>query len=275
MAGISSISPTELRHRRAQLRRKRRTKGFQATWRTLAIVGTAIGIAWLMTHTDWVIHKPEQIEVQGNQRLSDSTVRSMLSLPYPQSVLTLNPEAIANQLKMSAHISQAYVRRSLFPPRLMVIVVERHPVALVSPYPLPTTILTQPQRRTTLPPSVGLIDDQGNFMPLRDYVLNPQALSTIKLRVIGINPAQYADWTVMYPLIRDSAVPITEIDWRNPANIILKTSMGVVHFGAYGNDFPAQLKALEELRPLTSQVKLSQIAYIDLRNPKSPTLEMR
>jgi len=275
MAGISSVSQAELRDRRSQLRRRRRTKGFQGAWRVLAISGVAISIGWMMLNTDWVIRKPDQIEVRGNQHLSATIVRSMLSLSYPQSLLTLNPQALTIQLKTSAHISQALVTRTLFPPRLVVQVSERHPVAIVSQVPINDRLLAKPEQRSALPASVGLIDEQGNFMPMRNYVLSQQLLTTLKLRVIGMKPSQYGDWQSLYPVIRNSAVTITEVDWRNPANLTLKTNLGTVYVGSYGSKFPDQLKSLEKMQTLISQVKPSQIVYVDVRNPDSPTLELK
>jgi cell division protein FtsQ len=229
----------------------------------------------MMLHTDWVIRKPDQIEVRGNQRLSATIVRSMLSLSYPQSLLTLDPQALTIQLKTSAHISQALVTRTLFPPRLVVQVTERHPVAIVTPTPLDNQLFAKPGQRSSLPASVGLIDEQGNFMPLRDYTLSQQALNNLKLRVIGMRPSQYGDWQILYPLIRNSAVTVSVIDWRNPANLILTTNLGTVYVGSYGSNFPEQLKSLEQMRILINQVNPSQIAYIDVRNPESPILELK
>ncbi|MCS6814531.1 MAG: FtsQ-type POTRA domain-containing protein [Cyanobacteria bacterium] len=275
MVDISSVSEAELRDRRAQLRRRRQIKSFQSIWRLFAITGAAVGMGWVMTHTDWVIYKPEQIQVNGNQRLSATTVRSILALSYPQSILALDPKALTDQLETSAHISRAIVVRTLFPPRLVVHITERHPVAIVSPKPISIQQLTQAQQRSSLPPSIGLIDDQGNFMPLRDYSLSQQTLEGLDLQVIGMDPSQYPDWKFLYPLIRDSIVPISELDWQNPANLVLKTSLGTVYIGSYGDRFPTQLQALAQMRQIVNRVKPSQIAYIDLRDPTSPTLELR
>ena len=67
---------------------------------------------------------------------------------------------------------------------------------------------------------------------------------------------------------------ISQIDWRDPGNLILKTELGIVYFGAYSDRFSGQLRILDQMRELPDQVSLDQIAYIDLRNPEVPLIEM-
>ncbi len=67
---------------------------------------------------------------------------------------------------------------------------------------------------------------------------------------------------------------MTEIDCQDPANIILKTELGIVHLGSYSSHLTTQFKVLAQMRRLTQQVKSSQIAYIDLTNPKTPSVQM-
>jgi cell division protein FtsQ len=71
-----------------------------------------------------------------------------------------------------------------------------------------------------------------------------------------------------------SPVKVTEIDCQDPANIILKTELGIVHLGSYSPQLATQLKVLDQMRRLSTQVNSSQIAYIDLKNPETPSVQM-
>jgi cell division protein FtsQ len=67
---------------------------------------------------------------------------------------------------------------------------------------------------------------------------------------------------------------VSEIDWREPGNLILHTELGRVYCGSYGNHFASQLRALDQLRQLPQKVDLHEIDFIDLRNPQAPLVEL-
>ena len=50
--------------------------------------------------------------------------------------------------------------------------------------------------------------------------------------------------------------------------------MGTVHLGPYSNRLAEQLKVLAQMRSISTQVNSSQIAYIDLKNPANPMVQM-
>lgn len=131
MAGIISVSRTDLAQRRKRLRRQRQMKIIQAIWRTFAITGLAGGLLWVAVQPVWVLKTPKQVVMKsGNQLLSDETAKSLLVLSYPQSLWRIEPAAIANSLKKQPTIAQAIVRRRLFPPGLNIEIQERVPVAV-------------------------------------------------------------------------------------------------------------------------------------------------
>jgi cell division protein FtsQ len=132
MANIASVSQTELTTRRKKLRRARRIKSFQSLWRSLLAGGMATSLVWAITLPNWVIRKPEQIVIEGNHFLSSKTIRSLLPLSYPHSLLQVQPQAIAKSLESQAPIVKATVSRQLMPPGLTIQVVERKPVAIRS-----------------------------------------------------------------------------------------------------------------------------------------------
>lgn len=231
---------------------------------------------WVTTLPDWVIRRPEQVEIKGNQWLSPKSVRSLLDLSYPQSLLRLHPDALAQQLEAQGPIASATVRRQLFPPSLTIHVRERAPVAIAY---LPSA--TSPSKKpVSAPPpaqskAAGLLDDQGAWIPLDSYQdLNP-GMTLPQLKVTG-DPRWYkTQWSKVYKAIRSSPVTVTEIDWQDRSNLILKTDWGRVYCGADSDLLVQQLQILDRMRQLPEKIEINRIAYVDLRKPEAPYLQMK
>ena len=269
MAGIISVSRTDLAQRRQKLRRQRQMRIIQAIWRTFAIIGLAGGLLWVAVQPVWVLKTPKQIVMKsGNQLLSDETTQSLLVLSYPQSLWRIEPGAIANSLKKQPTIAQAIVRRRLFPPGLIIEIQERIPVAVTQ------TPNVQNQGTSNKKVIIGLLDASGVWMPLEKYTsLNPTR-KLPNLRVIGL-PKQYClYWTQLHQAVSQSSVKVMEIDCQNPTNLILKTELGNVHLGVPGPRLSEQIKVLAQMRHLTAKLNSDQIEYIDLKNPEFPLVQM-
>lgn len=268
MTSVASVSQAQLITRRQKLRYVRRIKAVQGIWRSLVLCGLAGGLVWVTTTPEWVIRKPEQIAVEGNRLLTGQAIRAFVPLSYPQSLWRLQPQEIAKKLQAEAPIAQATVTRQLLPPGLTIQVKERQPVAIAVP------TLRQNSKTPSGFSSVGLLDAQGVLMPLEKYTALNSSVQLPNLKVIG-SPAQYKPyWPGIYRAVIHSPVKVFEIDSQNPANLILKTELGNVHFGAYSSRFPYQLTILDRMRQLPTHLKTSQIAYIDLKNPEHPSIQM-
>jgi cell division protein FtsQ len=269
MAGIISVSRTDLAQRRKRLRRQRQMKIIQAIWRTFAITGLAGGLLWVAVQPVWVLKTPKQVVMKsGNQLLSDETAKSLLVLSYPQSLWRIEPAAIANSLKKQPTIAQAIVRRRLFPPGLNIEIQERVPVAVTQ------TPSGQNQATGNKKVTIGLLDASGAWIPLEKYTSLHPTQKLPNLRVIG-PPKQYCpDWTQIHQAVSQSLVKIMEIDCQNPANLILKTELGNVHLGVIGSQLPEQIKVLAQMRHLSAKLNSGQIEYIDLKNPEFPLVQM-
>jgi cell division protein FtsQ len=264
MAGIISVSRTDLAQRRKKLRRRRQMRIIQAIWRTFTITGLAGGLLWVAVQPVWVLKTPKQVVMKsGNQLLSNETTQSLLVLSYPQSLWRIEPAAIANSLKKQPTIAQAIVSRRLFPPGLNIEIQERVPVAM-------TQTASGGNKKVT----IGLLDASGAWMPLEKYTsLNPTK-KLPNLRVIG-SPKQYClNWTQIHQAVSQSTVKIVEIDCQNPANLILKTELGNVHLGVPGSQLSEQIKILAQMRHLSAKLNSGQIEYIDLKNPDFPLVQM-
>lgn len=268
MSSITSVSRTQLTQRRRMLRSHRRLKLLQSLWRTLAVSGLASGLVWATTQPIWVLRESNQVLVEGNRLISKQVIKSLLPLSYPQSLLRIEPEAIARSLELQDTIASATVTRELFPPGLRVQVKERVPVAVAQ------SLLA---RRSSTPNpkiSVGLLDENGVWIPIQAYASQSSTLKLPNLKVIGL-PEQYRPyWNQLYQAVSRSPIKVIEIDCQDPANLILKTELGIVHIGSYSARLTEQLKVLDQMRQLPAKLNFSQIAYIDLKNPKTPLVQM-
>lgn len=260
MNNIASVSQGELTQRRLMLRRHRRLKQVKTVWRNLAISGLLGGLFWGMNQPIWVVRESEQINISGNNLLSKQAIESFLNISYPQNLLEIKPEALAQALESQPTIADASVKRKLFPPSLTVQVTERVPVAIAL---------------TNKSAAPGFISADGVWIPQQSYALtNNTSFKMPKLRVIGQIEQYQPHWNQLYQAVSHLQIKVSEIDWQNPDNLILKTELGAVHLGTYSSKLVAQLQALEGMQDLHTKVKLQEIDYIDLTNSLNASVRM-
>lgn len=269
MASIASVSQAQLTTRRKKLRRARRIRVVQAIWRSLFVGGMACGLVWAITLPDWVISNSEQIVIEGNQLLSAKAIRSVLPLSYPESILHVQPQALAKSLESQASIAEATVTRQLVPPGLTIKIKERKPVAIAQAA-APSNAKARHSEAAS-----GLLDAQGVWIPSNSYTKLEQKLELPRLKVIGSHEYYRPYWSDVYQAVSQSPVQVFEIDWRNPANLILKTELGNVHLGPYSSRFTEQLTVLDRMRELPSHIQPGKIAYINLQNPDLPAIQLK
>jgi cell division protein FtsQ len=273
MSDFLSVSEYELEERRKRLRQQRRWKGIQSFWRLLLVMGMAGGVIWGATQPLWLIRSPNQVTIEGNELLSSDAILSVLPIHYPQSLLTIQPEKIARILESKTSIATVEVTRHLYPPELIIKVQERRPVAIAYPIVTNPESATPQQRVIGQSAQPGLLDEQGFWIPLERYTID-QSLQLPSLKVFGLRDEYRSEWSALYQAIGQSPVEIYEIDWREPTNLILKSEMGEVHIGTYTSHLPEQLRALDRLRHLPQAIDFSQVAYIDLKDPQTPIIQM-
>ena len=224
--------------------------------------GILIGLGWIIHRSDWTISKPEQIQVQGNQYLSDRTVRSMLAISYPQPIMELAPEKLTAQLIDRGSIASAKVDRGLLPPQLIVQVRDLPPVARI----------LQDERT----PISAFVDERGRQLPISSYRTTVW-LSLPKLQLRPPTSGVCPEWTQLYQAIRTSPVAIGIIDCRNPQNLMLHTEIGKVRLGAIGDisRLTSQIQQLDRLRNWQKGTDPDDIDYLDLENPRSPRFQLK
>lgn len=278
MTSIVSVSPADLNHRRQTLRRHRRRQIGHQIWRTIALGSLASGLVWGVSRPVWVIQEPEQIAIEGNHLLSDQTIRSLLPLSYPESLLRIEPQALAEQLEsQQSVIVKATVTRQLFPPGLTVQIQERQPVAIALSQPgySPNQPFGIQERKTPSPTgTVGLLDQKGAWIPWKNYTDIEKSLPLPTLKIIGSRQQYLPYWSQLYQVVDRSPVKVSEINCQNPDNLILKTELGIVHVGPYSTQLAEQLKVLDRMRQLSAKLNGRQIAYIDLKKPAAPAIQL-
>ncbi len=307
-----SVSRSDLSQRRQTLRRKRGVNHLKQLWRLAFVGAAAVGLGWLMTQPIWVLSSPEQIHFKGNVTASEAALRALVPIDYPQSLLKLEPRQLETDLLAKAPLQSAQISRQIFPPGLQIQVQERHPVAiaeLMDPLPVTESVATSDastrnastpsnastsgasapekpavsaDRTPAVPPSPAptrptqvLLDETGEWVPLDHYQAQGQLFQLPKLKVLGMRAEYRQAWSELYQVIRQSPIQVSEIDWRNPSNIKLKTDLGEVHVGPYSPQFAQQLEVLDRMRHLANHQEANRVEFIDLRIPSVPRLTMK
>jgi cell division protein FtsQ len=78
----------------------------------------------------------------------------------------------------------------------------------------------------------------------------------------------------LYQLINQSPVKIFAVECQDLNNLILKTELGSVHLGTYTSQLTEQFKTLAEIKKLPERTKIEEIDYIDLSDPRSPSIQL-
>ena len=303
-------SPLGMAERRRNLRRQRGQRVLKYFWRLLVVGAAAGGLVWLMGQPIWLVRSQEQITIKGNQAMSADSLKALVPVDYPQSLLKVKPNALEDALLEQAPLLDARISRRLIPPGLVVRVRERQPVAVAE--------LTRPDGKSKVrgnsPSSAQdgqsgdaeeaseslddrklvaspnkklkafqpmpnaervLLDDSGEWVSLEQYD-NPEGMFELpSLQVLGMRLEYKKQWPGLYESIRQTPVQVQAIDWRDPSNLKLKTDLGNVHLGPYGPQFSYQLEILDRMRHLPSHAEADQIAFIDLKTPTVPRLQMK
>lgn len=250
----------ELRKHRSQLRRQRRGRALKICWQVLVLGTLVSGIFWAVQQPDWIIRQSQQIQIRGNRYLAANTVREMLGLKYPVSLLHIEPQNLNAKLLNQSGVLAANIHRELLPPRITVQIQDQPPVAVAD--------------RADQP---GLVNAAGQWLPLNSYQIDNDKLPQLKILITdsGICP----DWPTFYQTIRSSPIPVGEIDCRDPFNLHLKTDIGDIRIGSFEpSRLRQQLQKAFELGDWQQSYQLkyhqtSDIAYIDLENPEMPKIQ--
>lgn len=250
-------------NRRKDLQRQRQLKFWRSFWRLVVASGFLGGLFWLIVLPNWVIRHRSQVEIEGNKLISQETIYNLVPLSYPQSLWQLPTKQLIQELESQAPIERVKIARQLLPPSLTIHILERQPVAIV----LPTQALDRQ--------GLGFLDRSGVFIPKHFYTKIGKNFPLPILKVKGWREQNRSYWSELYQLISQSQVKIFEIDCQDLNNLILRTELGNVHLGTYTSQLAVeQFKILAQMKKLPERTKIEEIVYIDLSNPKSPSIQL-
>lgn len=280
--------------RRSQLKRQRRNRFLQSSWRVGFTLGLAVALGWGLSQPEWKIRSLSQIKVLGNTQLSNQTLERLIPVTYPSSLIRIQPQKIATQLKTYSHVDRVTISRQLFPPQVNIVVQEREPVAKAN---CKGCALTYDGQSLFGKSNLWLIDSAGVVLPQESYPnLDSTSLPTLEIdgylhppaaeiksdtldgKPVTTSVKQKRQLQGMLPLLVKSPVDIKKVDWRDPKNLKLHTGLGTIHLAdptQSPKQLKAQLQALDKLRSLPNQIDLKTIAFVDLSDPKYPTLELK
>jgi|GEM_PF-208990 len=278
-----------IRQRRRQLQSKRRWRQLAGFWRTTVLLGLTGSLVWGLTLPDWIIRRPDQVQIHGNNLLKTAAIQAQLNLDYPQSLLRLQPQPLIQRLEATLPLQRVTIARQLFPPKLIVEVQERLPVAVTT---CSQCWVMSEGGQTQGPASRWFIDAAGAVAPSTSYqanALNPTPTLTIQgYFVAASEPARpntlvlprdrQQHWQQIYRLLQRQSLPITGLDWRSEQNLIVQTPLAPVHLGSVewnSSALEQQLIALANLQQLPQYLDPKQIVFIDLVNPQEPLVQMR
>ncbi len=254
----SSLSRTEINNKRQEKRNQRNGRLLLLFWRFLFLSSLAVGVSYFVSSPAWMLRNSEEIEVEGNQKLSKEEVRSWLPIKYPQKIWALPIGQLSKHLQDEPPLEMAKITREILPARLTVNVKERQPVAIAN------TSKGQ-----------GFLDDKGIWINRNFYPKDSNIGQGLTLNVVGFNDNHRSDWSKLYKQLPNSLVKIHSIDWSSPSNLILNTELGSVHCGTYNEkDFPQKILLLNKMKNLASRLPVERISYIDLSNPQKPTVQV-
>ena len=267
MQEILSLSSRDLALPREKLRRHRKIQIISAIWRTFALTGLAGGLLWFLIQPIWVLKSSKDITVSGNQLLSDEVIQSKMHLSYPKSLWRVEPSRLSASLKQQPAITQVSVTRRLFPPGLKVKVSEILPVAITQ------TPVKKDGDSTNQKVIKGLLDINGVWVSLENYK-SIKADKLPNLKFVGEADSCRHFWKQLYQAVSESSVKVMQVDCQNPNNIVLKTELGLVHIGNPTSKLSEKIKLLAKIRRLPVRVNMSEIEYIDLKNPETILVHM-
>jgi cell division protein FtsQ len=230
--------------------------------------GILAGLGWAIYQPDWTISKPEQIQIEGNQYLSDTTIRSMLEIPYPKLIMELAPAQLTAQLtaKLTTQPSDrdsvnVKIDRRILPPNLIVQIQDLPPVARIV------------HENTTH--AQTFIDERGLQLPISSY--RPAVWRSLPtLQLLLPNQGACPGWSQLYRAIHASPVAVGVVDCHNPLNVILQTEVGKIRLGAIGSKLKItnQMQQLDRLRNWQKHPRSEHVELLDLENPDDPKLQL-
>jgi cell division protein FtsQ len=112
--------------RSAAPKKKRKSKG---PWLVWLFVILAVVTWWSLYQSKWFI--AQEVTISGNSRLTTEQISAVAAVPIGNSLMSINPEVITEQLQALPEIKAATVERG-WPHAILITVTERTPIAVAA-----------------------------------------------------------------------------------------------------------------------------------------------
>lgn len=112
--------------RSAAPKKKRKSKG---PWLVWLLVILAVVAWWSLYQSKWFI--AQEVTITGNSRLSAEQISAVAAVPIGNSLMSINPEVISEQIQALPEIKIATVERG-WPHAILITVTERTPIAVAA-----------------------------------------------------------------------------------------------------------------------------------------------
>jgi len=248
---MSVFPPPQLQYKLALVKLQQHRLTRLSLWRACFMVGCATGLGLLATVPNSQIESQSQIVINGEQLVSENTIRQALKFSYPQFIWSVNGIELARRIESIPSVAAVKVSKQIIPPTIAISLQEKTPVALAT---------SQGQ--------VGFLSQSGEWIEQKFYDNTDLDLPLPKLKVINYQSQFSSIWSKIYQLnLLYPELKITEVHWREGDGIFLKTKIGEVFLGSKSSRLEQQFKIISKLKNLSAQVDTEEIAYIDLSNP--------
>ena len=255
----SSLPPGVLR--RKLLRQQRRAERLRNLWRMAVFSAIAAGLGYGLLRQGWTLRSPSQVEVVGSQLVDRQQVIRATGLRFPQSLLTVQPKVLDEQLRSSLPVEQVRITRLMLPPRLRVELVDREAVA-------------RAERRGPSGLEQGYIDRQGHWISIEAEGLVPRG--DLSLRVRGWNERHRSAVTEILAQRKAFGGGLQEVRFAPDGDLWLTTrQLGPMRLGPPDDRLERRLEVAAHLNAvLPGQLKGRSPKLIDLSDPEQPELSV-
>ena len=239
---------------------ERRRDRLRNLWRILVLSGAATGLGWLLLREGWVLRSPAQIELVGSRQVSREQVIREAQLLFPQPLLYLRPQQLAQRLSAGLPVEDVLVSRLMLPPRLRIQLADRQPVA-------------RAERRIGSRLEQGFVDRLGNWMTSRQQRSSGSA-GTPSVQVLGWQERLRPALALILARRDRLGSPLQQVRFEPNGSVWLRTAaLGNVHLGAADARLERRLDVLQHLSSqLPQQIRGLRVQSIDLSDPDRPEL---
>lgn len=249
---MGEFPPPQLQYKLALIKVQKQRLDKISLWRSCLIITLAMSLGWAATLPYWRIKDPSQIKIIGKKLVGEDSVRNAIDFEYPQFIGAVNGLDISRRIESIPSIAVAKVNKQIIPPHLIISLQEKEPVAIA-----------------TSEGQVGFLNAEGEWISRQFYTDINSTTSLPDLKVINYPSENRNQWHQIYQLI--SLYPelkINEIEWQKTGGLFVQTKIGKVFLGFDSSRLEQQFKTMVKLDNLPSYFETSEIAYIDLSNPK-------